>query len=57
MHFTTNAAATWSDPQGLMTVCTPQTGSTLPSDLAMSAGVTDATGTACTPTFSYTVGA
>jgi len=57
MHFATAAAADWRDPQGLMTVCTPQTGSTLPSDLKMSAGVTDATDSACTPTFSYTVGA
>lgn len=45
------------DINSIMTVCTPQTGSVLPSDLVMSAGGTDDTGAKCSAVFQYTVGA
>ena len=48
--------ADWADPQSVMTICTPQAGSVLPSDLVMTAG-NAGTGAACTATFSYTVNA
>ena len=39
-----------------MTICGPQAGSTLPTDLVMTAG-TDGNGAACTGAFLYDVGA
>jgi hypothetical protein len=55
MKFQMATAADWTDPQSVMTVCTPQTGATLPSDLVMTSG-TSGTGVACTGVYQYTVG-
>jgi len=50
------AAAAWTDVRSVMTVCGPQTGSTIPSDLVITAG-NDGAGAACTAAYLYTVGA
>lgn len=56
MKFTMGAAADWTHAKGLMTVCTPQTNPTLPSDLTMTSGSTG-TSFACTGVYAYDVGA
>lgn len=56
LRFTMATAVDWTDAQSVMTICTPQTSPTIPSDTVCSSG-NAGTGTACTPTFSYTVGA
>jgi hypothetical protein len=48
-------AADWTDPQSVMTVCTPIAGATIPAATEMSSG-SAGTGTKCTPVFAYTVG-
>lgn len=49
-------AADWTTARSAMTVCTPQTGSVLPSTLVMTSG-TDGNGVACTGTYNYVVNA
>jgi len=48
-------AADWTTVRSIMTICTPQTGATLPSDLVITSG-TSGTGVACTAVYQYTVG-
>jgi len=56
LQFKQAAAADWKLARGVMTVCGPTTGSTLPSTLAISGGAASG-GAACTAAFTYTVGA
>jgi hypothetical protein len=56
LYFKQAAAADWTNVRAVMTVCGPQAGSTLPSDLVITAG-NSGTGAACTAAYMYTVGA
>lgn len=55
IRFKLAAAADWTNPKGLMEICTPQAGSALPSTLVMNAGKVTGT-TLCTGVYQYTVG-
>jgi hypothetical protein len=56
LYFKQAAVADWTNVRSVMTVCGPQAGSTLPSDLVITAG-NAGTGAACTAAYMYTVGA
>jgi hypothetical protein len=55
LSFRQAASGAWSNARAVMTVCGPQEGSTIPTDLVIRAGTTD-TGAPCTTVYSYTVG-
>jgi hypothetical protein len=54
LRFKLATAATWTDPQAVLTVCGPQAGSVIPTTTEMTSG-SAGTGTACTAAFLYTV--
>lgn len=56
LYFKQAKVADWATGRSVMTVCGPQAGSSLPTDLAITAGNTG-TGEACTAAYLYTVGA
>jgi hypothetical protein len=50
------ASAAWTDVRSVMEICGPQAGSTIPTDLVLTAG-NDGNGAPCTAAFNYDVGA
>jgi hypothetical protein len=52
LSFTLAVAATWSDPQGIMVICSPVTGATIPSTVVMNAGAVSGDHK-CTGTYAY----